>query len=262
MDIAELEIFSEKMNTASGKKTVSVFIPACNEEKNLEGAVESALRAVKGRTSDYEIIILDACSSDKTGEIADRLASTNEKIKVIHRGKWYGLGANYMAGAQQASMEYFVLFPGDNEITGDSLAQTIEKIGAADIIITYTQNTEVRALHRRVISKAFVLLLNKLFNLRLKYYNGNAVYKTEALKKIRIKSQDFAYNAEILIKLIKSGYSYHETGMIIKPITNKTAIFNLRNILGVIKTIGRLFYDVNIRNREKYQAPVNKREKQ
>lgn len=247
---------------APGKRTVSVFIPAYNEERNIAGAVESALRAVQGRTSDYEIIILDAFSSDKTGEIADRLASKNEKIKVIHREKWYGLGANYMEGAQQALMEYFMLFPGDNEITGDSLAQTIETIGAADIIITYTVNTEVRALHRRIISKAFVLLLNSLFNLRLKYYNGNAVYRTETLKKMRIKSQDFAYNAEILIKLIKSGYSYHETGMIIKPITNRTAIFNLRNILGIIKTTGRLFYDVNIKNRGKYQPSVNKREKQ
>jgi len=237
------------MNLAQHKKTVTIFIPAFNEEKNIEGAVESALNVVKTRSADYEIIILDAFSSDKTGEIADRLASENKNIRVIHREKWLGLGANYMEGARQASMDYFVLFPGDNEISGDSLSESLALLSETDIIIPYTMNTEVRAPHRRIISKAFVILLNTLFNLKLRYYNGNAVYKTKVLKNLTINSQDFAYNAEILIKLIKSGHSYLETGMKIKPITNKTALFNIRNIFGVIKTISLLFYDVNIKNR-------------
>jgi dolichol-phosphate mannosyltransferase len=237
------------MNLAQHKKTVTIFIPAFNEEKNIEGAVESALNVVKTRSADYEIIILDAFSSDKTGEIADRLASENKNIRVIHRKKWLGLGANYMEGARQASMDYFVLFPGDNEISGDSLSESLALLSETDIIIPYTMNTEVRAPHRRIISKAFVILLNTLFNLKLRYYNGNAVYKTKVLKNLTINSQDFAYNAEILIKLIKSGHSYLETGMKIKPITNKTALFNIRNIFGVIKTISLLFYDVNIKNR-------------
>ena len=237
------------MNLAQHKKTVTIFIPAFNEEKNIEGAVESALNVVKTRSADYEIIILDAFSSDKTGEIADRLASENKNIRVIHRKKWLGLGANYMEGARQASMDYFVLFPGDNEISGVSLSESLALLSETDIIIPYTMNTEVRAPHRRIISKAFVILLNTLFNLKLRYYNGNAVYKTKVLKNLTINSQDFAYNAEILIKLIKSGHSYLETGMKIKPITNKTALFNIRNIFGVIKTISLLFYDVNIKNR-------------
>lgn len=237
------------MNLAQHKKTVTIFIPAFNEEKNIEGAVESALNVAKTRSADYEIIILDAFSSDKTGEIADRLASENKSIRVIHRKKWLGLGANYMEGVRQASMDYFVLFPGDNEISRDSLSESLALLSETDIIIPYTMNTEVRAPHRRIISKAFVILLNTLFNLKLRYYNGNAVYKTKVLKNLTINSQDFAYNAEILIKLIKSGHSYLETGMKIKPITNKTALFNIRNIFGVIKTISFLFYDVNIKNR-------------
>ncbi len=73
------------MNLAQHKKTITIFIPAFNEEKNIEGAVESALNVVKTRSADYEIIILDAFSSDKTGETADRLASENKNIRVIHR---------------------------------------------------------------------------------------------------------------------------------------------------------------------------------
>jgi len=232
--------------------TVTVFIPAFNEEKNLANAVAGALNAVTGQSGGYEILILDACSSDRTGEIADGLAAENPNIRVIHPKKWAGLGANYMEGVRQARMEYFVMFPGDNENSSESLAAAIAMAGKADIIISYTLNMEVRALHRRLISNSFVWLLNCLFGLTMKYYNGNAVYKTNLLQGLDVKSQDFAYNAEILIKLIKSGCSYTEFGIQIKP-TNKTAIFNIKNIIGVIKTISLLFYDVRIKNREKYQ---------
>jgi dolichol-phosphate mannosyltransferase len=225
------------MTSTQKQKTVTIFIPAYNEERNIEQAVISAISAVKSTPLDFEILILNACSSDKTGEIADRLAATNDKIKVIHRDRWFGLGANYLEGVRQATTAYFILFPGDNEITGESLAETLKMAGKADIIIPYTTNQNVRAIHRRVISKAFISVLNILFGLRLKYYNGNALYKTSIIKKLAIKSQDFAYYAEILIKLIKSGHSYHEIGMRIKPITNKTAIFKIKNVVGVIKTV-------------------------
>lgn len=232
--------------------SITIFIPAYNEEKNLANAVDGALNAVKDQGIDYEILILDACSADKTGEIADRLAAANPRIRAIHPKKWAGLGANYMTGVRQARMEYFVMFPGDNENSWQSLAQAIALAGKADIIISYTQNMEVRALHRRLISDAFVCLLNGLFGLTMKYYNGNAVYKTKLVQALDVKSEDFAYNAEILVKLIKSGCSYTEFGIQIKP-TNKTAIFNIKNVVGVIKTVCRLFVDVRIRNREHYQ---------
>lgn len=232
--------------------SITVFIPAYNEEKNLASAAAGALAALAGYGDDYEIIILNACSGDNTGEIADRLAADNPKIRVIHQTQWAGLGTNYMAGVKAARMDYFVMFPGDNENSWQSLAQAITLAGKADIIISYTTNMEVRQRHRRVISNAFVWLLNHLFVLKLKYYNGNAVYPTKLLQGLEVKSRDFAYNAEILIKLIKSGCSYTEFGIQIKP-TSKTAIFNINNIIGVIRTVLLLVYDVRIKNRGRYQ---------
>lgn len=234
--------------------SITVFIPAFNEEKNLSSATVGALRALENYGDEYEIIILNACSTDNTGRIADRLAAANPKIRVIHQAQWAGLGANYMAGVKAARMDYFVMFPGDNENSWQSLAHAISLAGKADIIISYTINMEVRQWHRRVISNAFVWLLNALFMLKLKYYNGNAVYSTKVLQGLEVQSQDFAYNAEILIKLIKSGCSYIEFGIQIKP-TSKTAIFNMRNVFGVIRTIAHLVYDVRIRNKDRYQHP-------
>jgi glycosyltransferase involved in cell wall biosynthesis len=232
--------------------SITVLIPAYNEEKNLANAAAGVMSALADYRDAYEIIILNANSHDQTGKIADELAAANPKIRVIHRTEWAGLGANYMAGVRAARMDYFVMFPGDNENSWQSLAQAIALAGKADIIISYTLNMEVRAWHRRVISNAFVWLLNLMFGLNLKYYNGNAVYPVRLLQGLEIKSRDFAYNAEILTKLIRSGCSYTEFGIQIQP-TSKTAIFSLNNVIGVIRTIALLFYDVRIKNQGNYQ---------
>ncbi|NTW89094.1 MAG: glycosyltransferase family 2 protein [Desulfobulbaceae bacterium] len=242
----------ETSTTAAPGLSITVLIPAYNEEKNLAAAVAGARNALRGRTARQEIIILNACSGDRTGEIADEIAAGDPSVKVIHNREWAGLGANYLKGVRQAAMEYFVMFPGDNENSWESLAEAMNLAGQADIIIPYTINSEVRARHRRLISDAFVRLMNLLFNLQLRYYNGNAIYRTADLKNLEIKSRDFAYNAEILVKLLRSGRSFREIGIHIKP-TGKTAIFNPRNIVGVIRTIATLFYDVNIKNRTKYR---------
>ena len=73
------------------KPTLSVVVPAYNEEENLSKAVENLLSAVKNKCGDYEILIFNDCSKDKTGVIADKLASKNKKIKAIHNERNRGL---------------------------------------------------------------------------------------------------------------------------------------------------------------------------
>ena len=52
--------------------SVTVFIPAFNEERNIESAVEGAKKALQGRVARQEIILLNACSHDRTGEKKSR----------------------------------------------------------------------------------------------------------------------------------------------------------------------------------------------
>ena len=62
---------------------LSVFFPAYNEEKSLKSTVEKTDKVLQKIARDYEMIIVNDGSKDKTGEIADRLAANNKKIKVI-----------------------------------------------------------------------------------------------------------------------------------------------------------------------------------
>jgi len=239
------------------KPSISVIIPALNEENSLESTVREALAAMDERFSRYEILIFDDCSSDDTGFIADKLAASGRNIKVIHNKKTRGFGYNYKKGVELAKEDHIVMFPGDNQFSQNSMEELFDLIGKADIVVPYTANYWIRPPLRRVISRGFVILMNLLFGLRLNYYNGTVIHKKEIVKAIPIFTNGFAYQAEILTRLIRSGHSYIEVGISIREREHGSSkIFALTNIMSVLKTILKLIFKIHIKERRKYNKPI------
>jgi len=227
------------------KPPLSVIIPALNEERNILPTVGDVLSAIDDKFSDYEIIVFDDCSTDNTGNIIEDIATVNKKIKVIHNAKTLGFGYNYRKGVELSLYDYISMIPGDNEISSDSIKEMYNTIGKADIVIPYTVNYWVRPLIRQYLSKLFTFVLNSLFNLRIRYYNGPVIHKKEIIKSVSLSTDSFAFQVEALVKLIKSGHSFVQVGMFLNDKSySKSKAFRLKNILGVLKTIIILFLDV------------------
>lgn len=188
-------------------------MPALNEEQNLEAAVRMAQQVVPPFFDDYEILIFNDGSTDKTGAIADRLAASDPRIKVTHHATPKNLGGVYKAGVQQATKQFVIMIPGDNENGSETVTRIFELAGEADIIVPFVANTEVRPFKRRVISRAFVMLTNLVSGCHLRYYNGTVLHKTAIIRECRIQTDGFGYQAEALVKLIRQGRTYREVGV-------------------------------------------------
>ncbi|MBI5235402.1 MAG: glycosyltransferase family 2 protein [Deltaproteobacteria bacterium] len=241
--------------------SISIIVPCLNEEKNLKGTIESIKSALKttGVFSEHEILIFNDGSTDKTGVVADEIKKTEKGVAVLHNPKNMGFGYNYTEGVRLASKEYIIMVPGDNEIPAQAIEKVFALAGKADLIIPYTANTQVRPASRRAISWLFVAIINALFGLRLRYYNGTCVIRSSLLKKCPLKTWGFAYMAAILVRLIKSGASYMETGVDIKPReTGKSKAFAPKNVVSVFKAVLGLFWDVRVKERRAYSSPAKR----
>ena len=229
------------------KNSISVIVPAYNEEKNILSAVKSVKNALL-TFGDYEIIIVNDGSTDQTGAVARKLAKKDRHIKILNHIRNMGIGIAIKDGIAASRKEYVTEFHGDNDSSGESLHLMIGQIGKADFISAYTANPQVRSTARRILSKTFVSLMNLLFGLRLKYYTGYFICKTKLLQSIPITSNGFAFYAEAKVRLITFGATYHEvpsyhTGR--KYGISKAASF--ASILETVRTLVVLFTDIHFR---------------
>ncbi len=233
-----------------GQRSLSVLIPVLNEINNLEPTVNRLLEALTVTVDDYEIIIVDDGSTDGTGALADRLAAANPAVRVFHHERNMGLGYCYAEGCRQAAKDSFVYIPGDNSWPYRSFVELFGNMGRADIVTSFAINPEVRARSRRLVSRLYTKILNLLFNRHLKYFNGLTIYPVSFLRLEPATTFGFGFQAEVLLKALTLGLSYIEVGLPIdERMAGKSKAVNPHNIVSVLLTLLRVFYELNIARR-------------
>ena len=220
------------------QRSLTVIVPAFNEEKNLEASVREILDAANKSDLLIEIIIIDDGSTDGTWDCAQRLQNSNSQIKCIQNKSNKGLGGTYKVGLAASRSEFITWVPADCSHGSDSLLDAYQAIGDADIIIPIPTNPQVRPLVRQIISRLFTVIVNSSNKFKIPYYNGLSVHKKILLDSIKIGTDGFGFQAEIIVKLIRGGASYKLVNTHISE--RKGGIskaFTYKNIKQVIATL-------------------------
>lgn len=190
--------------------TISVCVPAFNEELNIEDAVLDLHARLKSQTKSFEIMIVDDGSADNTYAIAQKLAQKYPEIQIIQHAKNKGMGACYRTALQQCQNDFFTWFPSDHENSAKEITHALPYLNETQIVTLNHHGHDNRGFVRRLLSKLYTSLLNRYFQMNLKYYNGLTIAPQKTLKSIDLKSNGFAFSAEILIRVHDLGYSIKE----------------------------------------------------
>ncbi len=180
---------------------LSIFFPFWNEEKNIEKVIKNAIPVAKKVADKWEIIVVDDGSSDKTLEIAQKLAKEMPNLIVVSHGKNRGYGAALKSGFKSAKYEYVVFNDGDGQFDFSEIREFLNRIGKSDIVIGYRK--------KRLDNPFRHLLMNLLKIWDLLFFGfyfrdidcGFKLFKKEALKKISpLRSEGAMITTEILAK--------------------------------------------------------------
>ena len=115
---------------------ISIVIPIYNKEAYIESCMESLLRQ---DFDGFEIVAVDDDSTDRSGEICDRIALTDRCIRVFHQPNG-GVTAARRFGVEQAQGRYIMFVDSDDELLPQALQtmyKTIEETGADEVIGTW-----------------------------------------------------------------------------------------------------------------------------
>jgi dolichol-phosphate mannosyltransferase len=235
--------------------SLSVLVPALNEEKGLEATVLQLLGMASGMGHDFEIIVVDDGSSDATATIARRLSGHDPRVRLLQNERNMGLGYSYLRGVREARKTHFVYIPGDNSWPPDSVAEIFRHLGKADVVTSYATNPEVRVGYRRVLSSLYTTIVNALFGLRMRYYNGLTIYPMDVLRANLPTTHGFGFQAETLLKALYAGASVVEVAVAIdETAAQASKAITVRNIVSVVDTVGRTFVALRLRRRHRERA--------
>jgi glycosyltransferase involved in cell wall biosynthesis len=224
------------------KPTLSVIVPALDEERNVAAAVDAIVAAIDDRFSDWEILLFDDGSRDATGRIIDDLAAANPRLRAFHHATPRNVGGVYREGVREARFEWLVMVPGDAENAEGALVPVFDAVGRADVVLPYPTNNRDRGLVRFAISRTYTALLNGLFGLGLPYFNGTIAVRAERVRGLAIETTSFAFQAELLVKLLGGGATWVDVPIRIDPHPGRRSkAFRPKNVIEVARTIGRLF---------------------
>ena len=202
---------SKKFLRGVEKESISVAIPAFNEEKTIKEVVEKAMAAVSEITKDFEIVLVDDGSKDKTGKIIDKLAGGNRKIRVIHHRKNKGFTGAMKTALYSSKKHLVFLAPADGQFDFRQLSKFTEAIKGYDMVIGYRKKTEENVI-RKLGSWSIYFLYRKLFKIPIREISTVFMWRKRVIDSIEIDSDDrsamFLY--EFFYKALREKYKYIE----------------------------------------------------
>ena len=195
---------------------LSFFFPALNEEDNVAPIVNEALTVLPRFADDVEITVVDDGSNDRTGEIADELASKDPRIRVIHHGARRGYGGAVRSGLVAATKPWVFFTDGDRQFALEDLGRLIEAADGADAVVGYRIR---RADPARRLFVAWVY--NRL--IRLLFGGGwrdvdcaFKLFRREVFVRVpleRVRSNGAFFSPELLITLRRAGVRVRQVGV-------------------------------------------------
>ena len=194
---------------------LSIVIPCYNEEKTIKVIIYSIQNS---GIVDYEIIIIDDCSTDNTKEILNSF--TDEKIKVFFQEKNRGKGSALRKGFKEANGDICIVQDADLEYDPNEYKLMIEPILNNKADVVYGSRFQGGRPHRVVyfwhrVGNGFLTLLSNIFtDLNLSDMETcYKAFKTEIIKSIEIEEDSFGFEPEITAKISKMDLRIYEIGI-------------------------------------------------
>lgn len=195
------------------KYPISIFFPCYNEEQNVARITLEAIDVASRISDDYEIIIVNDGSRDRTGEIAESLVKENPAVRVIHHEVNKGYGAALQTGFKNATKELVFYTDGDGQFKLEEITRLLPLIEEADIV-SGRRISRQDPFIRKVNAFMWGALVNALFKIHVADVDSAfKLYRRKIFDEITLTSEGALIDTEILAKARAKGYIITEVGV-------------------------------------------------
>lgn len=239
------------------KPAITLFFPVYNDEKTVERVARKALDLLAEVASEYDVIIVDDGSPDRSGQVADEIAAREAHVRVIHHPQNLGYGAALRSGFAAARHEWICFTDGDDEYEIEDLRKLLRLKDHYDLVITFRYAKRYSGL-RIFISYVYNKVLRFVFQTHFRDIScGLRLVRRDVVQELNLIASSPFIGAELAIKTLLKGFRVGEVGVQTFPREfGKGSSTSVRNIIATIKDmllVRSLIFSPH------YDAPLNRR---
>lgn len=192
--------------------SLSIVLPAYNEEENVEQAVAHVSEAAQSLDRDYEIILVNDGSTDRTGEIGRQLEERVPNFRLVEHYPNRGYGGALKAGFDVAKKDLIAFYPGDAQFDFGEITRLLEQLEEkdADIVCGYRVDRQDTAI-RRLNAWGWNFVVRLLFGYLCRDIDcGFKLFRREVLDHVHIVSDGAMIDTELLAGAKARGFRIAE----------------------------------------------------
>jgi glycosyltransferase involved in cell wall biosynthesis len=219
--------------------SVSFFFPVYKDEATVRIVAERALHMLSGYAAQYEIIIVNDGSPDRSGAIADELAREHPGIvRAIHHPENRGYGAALRTGIAACCHEWLCMVDGDDEYDVDDVRKMLDLRDFYRLIVGFRYK-KLYSTKRIFISFIYNLVLRWLFRTPFRDVStGIRAFHRSILQEIELTCDSPFIGAELAIKTMLRGFPVGEIGIQTFPRRlGSGSVMTMRNIMLTMRDV-------------------------
>jgi glycosyltransferase involved in cell wall biosynthesis len=186
--------------------SISVVLPAFNEEAVIGATVGAVVDFLQTLTSDYEVIVVNDGSRDGTHAVVDKLSASNAHVRCVSHEHNRGYGAALGTGFAAATRELVFLTDGDKQFDIRELVNFLPLMPNADLVIGY-RDPRRDPPKRLFFGWGWNSLVNLLFGYTAKDVDcAFKLFRRSILDRVHVRATGATFSAEFLIKARRLNY--------------------------------------------------------
>jgi len=177
-----------KVHPSEKTNRLSIVVPAYNEEKALPTLIERLVQMLKENNIQGEIIIVNDCSTDETGKIAEELGKKYANIRVLHHRRRREKTAALHTGFENASEDILVMIDADLQYAPEDLPKLLRKIQQGYDVVNGWRKHRNDPLLKKIPSSIYNFVSRVSFGMNIHDFNsGFKVLRREVLEDLNLR---------------------------------------------------------------------------
>jgi glycosyltransferase involved in cell wall biosynthesis len=190
---------------------LSVFFPAYNDSGTIASLVITAVRTAARLTPDYEVIVVNDGSADRTAEILDELARLYPQVRIVHHDTNRGYGGALRTGFETASRELVFYTDGDAQYDPAEMEALWRRLDERVDLVNGYKISRSDPLHRIIIGRVYHHTVSLLFGLRVRDVDCDfRLMRRSIFQKVRLEKNSGVICLEMMKKIQDAGFCIAE----------------------------------------------------